>query len=127
MIIMVIEHYLHELHIFTCFHVNKSELLPPLSRYYFRFQTVCYLFFLSVCLSVCLLAGLCKYYWLDLHNMGLGLTKTHSILRVIGIKIWIQKKKTRQKVFVHKNKVSLQFVILYEMFKNRCEQVNVIG
>ena len=35
-------------------------------------------------------------------------------------------KLTRQKVFVHKNRVSLQLLILYEMLKERCEEVNVI-
>ena len=34
---------------------------------------------------------------------------------------------TRQKVFVHKNRVSLQVAILYEMIKDLCEQVNKEG
>ena len=32
--------------------------------------------FMTVCLSVCLLAGLDKYYWLDLHEKKMGLGPT---------------------------------------------------
>ena len=37
------------------------------------------------------------------------------------------KGKTKQKVFVHKNRASLQLLILYEMLKDRCEAIKVIG